>query len=1412
MGNLNNLYISQSFQSLAHLGTDNALVPGTMTELQDGIGQSLNISFDGTNISSSGNIFAANLTGSFNSSSLLTTASANINVITFTKGDGSTFDITVIASGSVVPGTISGSAQITALGFVSSSVTASSLITASFNNGTRNLTFTKGDNTTFAVNIPDVSGSAGNFVTTSSFNTYTSSTNTRLSNIESTTASLNISVSQLNAATSSYATSTITASSLITASINNSTNTITFTKGDSTTFDIVIQTGSVSPINTGSFATTGSNTFVGNQTISGSLFVSGSEVVAGPVTASRLQINGVTDLNGTLDVLNDATFRGDVLIQSSGEQKLLMRSTSGGGVSQGFDLLIQTSSFIIRDETHDIDFFEFDYISSSAQHILKLEANRFELNSGSLGVSGSLTASLQEGYVWAGGAGNVSTLVATSSFGGGGTIDTGSLVTTASFNAYTQSTNVRLDNIESTTASLNSSITQLNANTASQQISINSLNAATASYVTETESGSFLITASFDNGTRNLTFTKGDITTFAVNIPAVSGSTIDTGSFATTGSNSFNGSQIITGSITTTQDITVSGVKFGFGNPAGTSSIAIGVNALNNNLGQNNTALGTSALQQNTTGIQNMAFGFDALQQNTTGDSNTAIGTATGRDNQTGIENVFIGWISGINAGNVSQNIIIGARAGQSVKSSDNTIIGHGAASAITSGSSNTLIGKNSGANIGSGSNNTLVGTESGADISGSNNTLIGRARGIGSWNNVIALSDGAGNIRAQFIGNEWDLTGSLDVSSSFTASLQEGFTYVGNASGRTIAVSTSSFASTINTGSFATTGSNSFIGNQIITGNVTISGSATTDLTVVGQIYVSSSATGQTTQPRIIVSGSSGQSTILRNNINTTNGLRSTSITPNVIFNADSVTGDDIGFVVSPSAAGISGWTLGPAIYVNNTAGDTYPAVFGFQNKANYTDGRVSVLTPLSASAGFTASLQNGFAWVGNALGQNTQVATSSFGGGGTIDTGSFATTGSNTFTGNQIISGTIFISSSTQNDVVVNGQVFISSSAIGGTTQPRLTVSGSAGTSTINRNSIRTNNLTDAASLFPAAVTVNDLVTADEIGVTVDPAAFSVSGWTTGPAIYVNNDAGDTYPAVFGFQNKANYTDGRVTVLTPLSASAGIINARLSGSTTITGSLLVKANTTFATQDNISSNIILGLDAMINSIGATDSIAIGNNALRYASGSQQNLAFGKNALLITSGSNNFALGNEALASNTTGNQNVALGIGALSNNTTGNKNLAIGNDAGIQASGSQNIFIGASAGSNITGSNNTIIGSFTGTAGSPLNNNIILADGQGNVKAQYSGSAWSFQDDIKFNKGSNKTCDIVTVGSGGTLVSNSLVTTNSIILATTQNSEVGGDEYPAVVSSKSSGQFYLNHNYGGNLLVAYLIINPTV
>jgi hypothetical protein len=80
MGNLSNLYISQSFISLIHLGSDNT-ASVTPTELQDGLGNGVGVSFStNKNLYVSGNIYAANLTGSggnVDTSSLVTTASFN---------------------------------------------------------------------------------------------------------------------------------------------------------------------------------------------------------------------------------------------------------------------------------------------------------------------------------------------------------------------------------------------------------------------------------------------------------------------------------------------------------------------------------------------------------------------------------------------------------------------------------------------------------------------------------------------------------------------------------------------------------------------------------------------------------------------------------------------------------------------------------------------------------------------------------------------------------------------------------------------------------------------------------------------------------------------------------------------------------------------------------------------------------------------------------------------------------------------------------------------------------------------------------------------------------------------------------------------------------------------------------------
>ena len=182
-----------------------------------------------------------------------------------------------------------------------------------------------------------------------------------------------------------------TGSSLITASAN--LNVIDFTKGDGSQFSITIDTGSATnqdlgPLNaftasqeilnsdysasiarlngqTGSYATTGSNTFVGNQIID---------------KASVLYTNGI--------YWNDSTV--------------------------GYSNLE-----IINSATGNLD-------------LAALNGRVRVVNSNLEIVSGTFTASLAEGYTYVGNSSGRTTLVATSSFGSGGTINTGSFATTGS--------------------------------------------------------------------------------------------------------------------------------------------------------------------------------------------------------------------------------------------------------------------------------------------------------------------------------------------------------------------------------------------------------------------------------------------------------------------------------------------------------------------------------------------------------------------------------------------------------------------------------------------------------------------------------------------------------------------------------------------------------------------------------------------------------------------------------------------------------------------------------------------------------------------------------------------------------------------------------------------------------------------
>jgi hypothetical protein len=696
--------------------------------------------------------------GSVNTGSLLTTASAVGNVMTFTKGDASTFNVTV---GSVIPsGTISGSQQITALGFVSSSVTGSSLVTASF-----------------------------------------------------------------------------------------SGNTLTFTKGDSSTFGIVI------PDNSGSVLPSG--------------VVSGSSQINYP------QISNIP-----------------------------------AGIVSG---------------------------------------------------SSQITPLLPTGVV--SGSSQISQL---------------GFQTTASFNAYTSSNDSKVNSLINATSSyaISSSVAAVDAG---QQLQINSLIAATSSYVTSAITASSLITASFDNGTRNLTFTKGNNTQFSVNIPDVSGST---GNFVTTASfNAFTESQ-------ETKDTTLQSVTASLNSATASLFTSTSLSLYNASIsGQlltftkgNNTQFTLTV--PTGSGIY-VTGSYGAFQDNTTqsGSANTAYRF---KFNTTDISDGVI--LSG------STGLQVGAYGVYNLQWSGQAAQGSGAAIVSIWVNVNGI---------------EVPGTR--GDVTLASNTKL-----LPAWtylltlnqNDVVELewASNSNNTTWQYLPE--GTTPTTPSAASIIASLNRvdvggGSNSVSNTIFNAYTASNNTKWNTLGglTGSYATTGSNNFIGNQTITGSLTLSSSAAVDLRVIG---------GTTMTGSLLISSSVGLPFANTNGILTQ--YFGNTFGGNIGIN-DNSTLDEIGFALDGADWTIN-WGNGPIIYVNNTPGDTYEGVFGFQNKANYTDGRITALKRLDVSGSvniqntLTASLQQGYVWVGAANGRTTTVSTGSFGGGGGS---AFPFTGSAQITGSLGLTGSI-------------------------------------------------------------------------------------------------------------------------------------------------------------------------------------------------------------------------------------------------------------------------------------------------------------------------------------------------------------------------------------------------------------------
>ena len=232
------------------------------------------------------------------------------------------------------------------------------------------------------------------------------------------------------------------------------------------------------------------------------------------------------------------------------------------------------------------------------------------------------------------------------------------------------------------------------------------------------------------------------------------------GNNATSGANSGGGQNSIAignqAKANSTSDSGTSGIAIGAYSNAGDHSVALGTSALNSNTtGSDNIAVGTSALKSNTTGPGNIAIGENTLYSNTRGDDNIAIGRNALYQSDTGGGNIAIGYQAmyhqnDINYGNTAvgyqamvgtnsasnyHNTAIGYRAlnraGNSAESAgQNTAVGSGALENNVTGFGNTAIGSDALNTVRQGDYNTGLGYSACANVTGSNKTCIGASSG----------------------------------------------------------------------------------------------------------------------------------------------------------------------------------------------------------------------------------------------------------------------------------------------------------------------------------------------------------------------------------------------------------------------------------------------------------------------------------------------------------------------------------------------------------------------------------------------------------------------------------------------------------------------------------------------------------
>jgi hypothetical protein len=163
------------------------------------------------------------------------------------------------------------------------------------------------------------------------------------------------------------------------------------------------------------------------------------------------------------------------------------------------------------------------------------------------------------------------------------------------------------------------------------------------------------------------------------------------------------------------------------GNVDGHRNTAVGSLALSANTdGFNNTAFGAFALQSNGTGWGNTAVGEGALILNTDGPKNTAVGTSALAANTVGIENTAVGYAA-LALSTVDGNTAVGYQAlTANTTGIANAVLGKNALAANTTGSGNSAVGFGALQNNIAAQFNTAVGTAALGQNNADNNSAFG--------------------------------------------------------------------------------------------------------------------------------------------------------------------------------------------------------------------------------------------------------------------------------------------------------------------------------------------------------------------------------------------------------------------------------------------------------------------------------------------------------------------------------------------------------------------------------------------------------------------------------------------------------------------------------------------------------------